>query len=276
MFETKYKTTSADYANIKELADTGAVAAARIRASAALEFAVMEHTWRNFELNVKQRGYDVFAAWSEASGLGLRLRLQLHWLSANFDGRLGEGDPFADVAMRDVEELQVKNANYGESWKRRGGVGAFMMLARKWDRIDNILGHTGGGATLQHLINQNPGDVLDDIGDLRRYLLLVEDEAARWQPPKEREANQRSWRCIVERDLPAVGQEVLLLEEKTGDVAVAVHALEKDGTPLETYWDVDRDQQYAIHERWTHWCELPGKPPRSSGAEPGPNYVRQG
>lgn len=179
MHELKHKTTSADYANITKLAEAGALSAGRIRASAALEFAAMEHVWRNFELTVRKHGYDVFAAWGEVAGLGLRLRLQLHWLSANFDGRVGEGDVYADVARRDVEELQVKNANYGESWKRRGGVGAFMMLARKWDRLDNLLAHTGGGHSLQHLLMSNPGDVLDDIGDLRRYLLLVEDEVSR-------------------------------------------------------------------------------------------------
>ena len=38
---------------------------------------------------------------------------------------LGVGDA---VALRKAQE------SYGDSWRIRGGVGAFMMLARKWDR----------------------------------------------------------------------------------------------------------------------------------------------
>ena len=36
----------------------------------------------------------------------------------------------------DIETLVEKEDDYGDSWKRRGGIGAFMMLARKWDRIE--------------------------------------------------------------------------------------------------------------------------------------------
>ena len=42
-----------------------------------------------------------------------------------------------NVANADVKTLEEKGRTYGDSWKRRGGVGAFMMLARKWDRIEN-------------------------------------------------------------------------------------------------------------------------------------------
>ena len=40
------------------------------------------------------------------------------------------------VALYDVEGLHVSEQSYGDSWKQRGGVGAFMMLARKWDRLE--------------------------------------------------------------------------------------------------------------------------------------------
>ncbi len=43
------------------------------------------------------------------------------------------------VVWRDIETLQEKEATYRGSWKRRGGVGAFMMLARKWDRLESML-----------------------------------------------------------------------------------------------------------------------------------------
>jgi len=80
----------------------------------------------------------------------------------------------ATLAQRDVETLKDKGKTYGSSWKKRGGVGAFMMLARKWDRIENIV--SSAGYDIFKAGNANTGDVLDDIADLRAYLLLVESE----------------------------------------------------------------------------------------------------
>jgi hypothetical protein len=88
------------------------------------------------------------------------------------------------VAMNDVNNVNERDASYGSSWKRRGGVGAFMMMARKWDRIENIMketteragiGHAAAYDVFQHL-DLNAGGVLDDFRDLRRYLLLIEAE----------------------------------------------------------------------------------------------------
>lgn len=186
--------TSADYVNIERMARSLAGRAGGQRPSAMLEFAVMEQRWRALERGAWREGYDIFAAWEHVSLVTDALAVQLHWLSATYEGRGGGGDPFADVAARDVEELRVKNANYGESWKRRGGVGAFMMLARKWDRLDNLLAPTGGGASLDHVLARNPGNVLDDVGDLRRYLLLVADEAPRAQRARPAPAREeRAW-----------------------------------------------------------------------------------
>ena len=36
----------------------------------------------------------------------------------------------------DHVKLEEAEQSYGDSWKQRGGVGAFMMLARKWDRLE--------------------------------------------------------------------------------------------------------------------------------------------
>ena len=41
------------------------------------------------------------------------------------------------LANNDVTALEEAQKSYGDSWRSRGGVGAFMMLARKWDRIEN-------------------------------------------------------------------------------------------------------------------------------------------
>ena len=90
-----------------------------------------------------------------------------------------------DVARADIAELQRKERTYQGSWKRRGGVGAFMMLARKWDRIECIAEAGSPDAArsaydIFGLIELNmsgkDGTLLAEIRDLRRYLLLVEAE----------------------------------------------------------------------------------------------------
>ena len=76
------------------------------------------------------------------------------------------GNPESDVA-----QLRTKNAEYGESWLRRGGRGAFHMLARKADRLEAQVKKWG---SLEAAINGDSTEsILDTIGDLRRYCLLV-------------------------------------------------------------------------------------------------------
>ena len=78
------------------------------------------------------------------------------------------------LSQADVLALRTASQKYGDSWKKRGGCGAYMNLARKWDRIEK--------AAMDHdwdilaAARQLPGEdgLLDDIGDLRRYLLLIE------------------------------------------------------------------------------------------------------
>jgi hypothetical protein len=100
-------------------------------------------------------------------------------------------DHLVDVAENDVEALQESEKHYGDSWKKRGGVGAFMMLARKWDRIEKQVQRDGMTFQPNPLISKvadkwdifehcagdpRPEGLIDDIRDLRRYLLLVEAE----------------------------------------------------------------------------------------------------
>lgn len=112
---------------------------------------------------------------------------------------LGEdsGDRYLDqletIAAEDAAGLRKAQASYGNSWKIRGGVGAFMMLARKWDRLEIRLRRIAG--TLNRSRKSRPNvdfgaydifghialdtraeGVIDDIRDLRRYLMLVEAE----------------------------------------------------------------------------------------------------
>lgn len=86
------------------------------------------------------------------------------------------------IFLQDEFHLKKKSKTYGNSWKKRGGVGAFMMLSRKWDRIERM-GATGGYDVFDliqrdyDLNRQGTDDTLiAQIRDLRRYLALVESE----------------------------------------------------------------------------------------------------
>ena len=82
------------------------------------------------------------------------------------------------LASLDTLKLNEAEKSYGDSWKQRGGVGAFMMLARKWDRLEKQV--TEYHYDVFHAIEQDAREegIIDDIRDLRRYLFLVEAEIA--------------------------------------------------------------------------------------------------
>lgn len=86
-------------------------------------------------------------------------------MTENYEG-------ISKLALEDVDVLIEKGKSYGTSWRQRGGVGAFMMLARKWDRIENQCEEHGYDIFLS--VEKVPDSILDDIRDLRRYLLLVD------------------------------------------------------------------------------------------------------
>lgn len=88
-----------------------------------------------------------------------------------------EGSDFnliQNLANTDVAKLKHAQESYGDSWRSRGGVGAFMMLARKWDRIENQVSKDGYDVFKTIYDDPSNSGILDDIRDLRRYLLLVE------------------------------------------------------------------------------------------------------
>ena len=73
---------------------------------------------------------------------------------------------------KDVTVIREKDREYGGSWHKRGGQGAFFMLARKWDRIVEGVKKFGSFEAILAADKREEG-VLDDLGDLRRYLVLV-------------------------------------------------------------------------------------------------------
>ena len=79
-----------------------------------------------------------------------------------------------DIAQQDIVSLIESEKSYGDSWKRRGGTGAFMMLARKFDRIEQQAESCNYDVFEAGAKFNGEDGLLDDIGDLRRYLFLVE------------------------------------------------------------------------------------------------------
>ena len=79
------------------------------------------------------------------------------------------------IAQKDLAALSRAQSSYGDSWRRRGGVGAFMMLARKFDRIEHQSEKHNWNVFEAGEVYKGEAGLLDDIRDLRRYLLLVED-----------------------------------------------------------------------------------------------------
>ena len=80
------------------------------------------------------------------------------------------------IAKKDAKKLHEAEQSYGDSWKRRGGVGAFMMLARKWDRLEKQVNENDFDIFKASTKDKRDEGIIDDIRDLRRYLLLVEAE----------------------------------------------------------------------------------------------------
>lgn len=81
-----------------------------------------------------------------------------------------------DVSREDVAGLRKAEESYGDSWKKRGGTGAFMMLARKWDRLELQVKKHGWNVFEAAIQDERAEGVIDDLRDLRRYLMLVEAE----------------------------------------------------------------------------------------------------
>lgn len=81
-----------------------------------------------------------------------------------------------EIATSIVRQVEEKGKAYGDSWRARGGAGAFMVMARKWDRIENIC--RGEGWDIFDALDGNKEDVRDDVRDLIGYLLLILEHTA--------------------------------------------------------------------------------------------------
>lgn len=86
---------------------------------------------------------------------------------------LGELDA---ISREDAEGLKRAYESYGPSWKQRGGVGAYMMACRKFDRLENRVRKLGWDVFRAIAEDDRGEGCIDDVRDLRRYLMLIEAE----------------------------------------------------------------------------------------------------
>ena len=74
-----------------------------------------------------------------------------------------------------IRGVALKNNEYGDSWKARGGPGAYMTFARKWDRLEAQC--KKNGYDIFDLLDKEDDEVMESIGmtidDLIGYLLLL-------------------------------------------------------------------------------------------------------
>jgi hypothetical protein len=77
--------------------------------------------------------------------------------------------------VADCDQLRRKNAEYGGSWAKRGGTGAFHAIVRKADRLETQLKKWNFDLARAFESEHGLTESLEDtLGDLRRYLILVE------------------------------------------------------------------------------------------------------
>ncbi len=75
-----------------------------------------------------------------------------------------------------VKYVSDKDTQYGSSWRKRGGAGAYFVIARKWDRIEQACETLK--STKYDIFNVFATDdrretILDDCLDLVGYLLIL-------------------------------------------------------------------------------------------------------
>lgn len=147
-------------------------------------FFVLNLKWNFIEQMAAAQGYDIFIALREMPDMLMDsiqqfrrdlARLEaalLYWQRTNHERPLYAPEVPA-LYERDYAELIVRDQEYNASWKKRGGVGAFMMLARKWDRFAPMVEQFDSIPLT--MLKAKP-DRVDDVTDLRRYLMLVTSE----------------------------------------------------------------------------------------------------
>jgi rubrerythrin len=105
----------------------------------------------------------------------------------------------ADVAKEDVDLVLKKDKEYGASWKKRGGIGAYMMAARKMDRLEEQCMKYGYDIFKACEDQTALESIRDTMQDLRAYLLLIESEVRAAYKNKAEDLDLRRSKTISAR-----------------------------------------------------------------------------
>ncbi len=80
------------------------------------------------------------------------------------------------IAKEDTDRVLQKDLEYGASWKKRGGVGAYFVMIRKVDRLEEQVKKHNYDVFKACEDRSTGENLLDTIRDLRSYLDLIESE----------------------------------------------------------------------------------------------------
>lgn len=165
-------------------------------------------------------------------------------------------DALPRVLEVDLDYINKKDRSYGASWKQRGGVGAFMMLARKWDRLEQMMEEVKFDVFAAIAEQDGPeqgsdGTVIAEIRDLRRYLALVEAEmVARGAVPVSKDGTDyRPVRRLVIPDGTVVGPTGVKVMTRGGG-----------GGPSRTLSSAQLEMKRDLSRRVPRYDEDPGTP----------------
>lgn len=85
-------------------------------------------------------------------------------------------DHIQAIALEIAETLLKKDKEYGGSWQKRGGIGAYMMKVRKSDRLEEQVKKTGYDI-FAAIDRKTSEDLLDTLADDAGYAILILSEA---------------------------------------------------------------------------------------------------
>ncbi len=182
------RVATANYQRMNELAQEDVTPAQfELEVQPGIEqYLKLREDWRVMEGFIELNGWDVFkyCLQPDTCNLKLLLRVRRVVLALATAAKIPDTNaeyPYVSITARSTVWLvESKGKTYGDSWKSRGGVGAFMMLARKWDRIANMLSQeSDSGDWLRFNRLLRGCGALEDLIDLYGYLLLVHDEVVR-------------------------------------------------------------------------------------------------
>lgn len=149
-----------------------------------VSYSELEQAWEAIERECRARDYNILWARDKITvmrRLLLRLVVTLAVdtmipLREEFSTEQNHRRVRARVRLEDVAVLVEKGRDYGDSWKHFGYIGAFFTIVRKWHRI-KVWWERGNSEDDFYealLEDDRPEGILDDVEDLRRYLLLVD------------------------------------------------------------------------------------------------------